>query len=138
MKQVLRYLEEDASELPAILGGDFNTWTIDKRSEKERKRLETDPRTPMRLIRPMEWEPLFEDLVSHGFAFEELNDFSRGTYPVPGFPIEAHLDWIAAKGLLLVEGKTSPAVLPAPYSDGLGRAVSDHHAVRVCLDFTAR
>lgn len=136
MKQVLRYLEEDANEIPTVIGGDLNTWTFDKRSEKERKRLEADPETPTRLLRPMEWEPLFEDLISHGYHFEKLNDFSRGTYPVPGFPIEAHLDWIAAKGCRVVEGESSPAVFPSPFSERLGGAVSDHHAVGVCLDLT--
>jgi endonuclease/exonuclease/phosphatase family metal-dependent hydrolase len=134
MKQVLQYLDEEAGEIPIVIGGDLNTWTFDKRSEEERKQLEGDAETPARLLQPMEWEPLFENLTSHGFAFEELNDLSRGTYPVPGFPAEARLDWIVAKGFRVVENETSPAVLPAPYSDRLGRAVSDHHAVRVCLD----
>jgi endonuclease/exonuclease/phosphatase family metal-dependent hydrolase len=138
MSQVLCHLDDEGVDIPTVIGGDFNTWTFDKRSEEERKQLESDPETPVRLLRPMEWEPLFEDLTSHGFAFHELNDFSRGTYPVPGFPVEAHLDWITAKGLRVVEADTSPAVIPAPHSKDLGRAVSDHHAVRVCLDFMAR
>ncbi len=138
MRQVLRCLEDNRGEVPTVLGGDLNTWTFNKRSDEERMQLEGDPDTPTRLLQPMKWEPLFEDLSSHGFTFDELNDFSRGTYPVPGFPIEAHLDWIAAKGLRVVEGETSPAVLPAPYSNRLGRAVSDHHAVRVCLELMAR
>jgi hypothetical protein len=82
----------------------------------------------------MDWEPLFDELASHGFTFEELNDLSRGTYPVPGFPIEARLDWIVARGFRAVETKASPAVIPAPYSDRLGRPVSDHHAIRVCME----
>jgi endonuclease/exonuclease/phosphatase family metal-dependent hydrolase len=138
MQQVLHYLDEEAGEIPTIIGGDLNTWSFDKRSDEERKRLESDPETPARLLRPMEWEPLFEDLSSHGFTYEELNDLSRGTYPVPGFPIEAHLDWIVARGFRVVESETSPSVLPAPYSDRLGRAVSDHHAVSVCLDAATR
>lgn len=134
MKQVLQYLDEEASEVATVIGGDLNTWTFDKRNEKEREQLKGDPETPARLLRPMKWEPLFEDLASHGFAFEELNDLSRGTYPVPGFPIEARLDWIVARGVRVAEGEISPAVIPAPYSEHLGRPVSDHHALRVCLD----
>jgi endonuclease/exonuclease/phosphatase family metal-dependent hydrolase len=135
MRRLLSYLDEEASDVPTVIGGDLNTWTFDKRSDEERRQLEADPETPARLLRPMPWEPLFEELTAHGFTFEELNDLSRGTYPVPGFPIEAHLDWIAAKGLRVVERQTSPAVVPAPHSDRLGRAVSDHHAVSVSLDF---
>jgi endonuclease/exonuclease/phosphatase family metal-dependent hydrolase len=134
MKQVLHYLDEEAIDVPTVLGGDLNTWTIDKRNEKERAQLKADPETPARLLRPMKWEPLFDDLASHGFAFEELNDLSRGTYPVPGFPIEARLDWIVARGMRVAEGESSPDVIPAPYSERLGRPVSDHHTLRVCLD----
>jgi hypothetical protein len=134
MEQVLQYLDEEAGDKPTVIGGDFNTWTFDKRNEEERRQLESDPETPARLLRPMEWEPLSEALESRGFAFEELNDLSRGTYPVPGFPIEARLDWIVAKGFRVIKSDISPAVIPAPYSDRLGRPVSDHHAIRVCME----
>jgi hypothetical protein len=64
-----------------------------------------------------------------------VHGFLRSTgYLLPGFPVDTRLDWIAAKGLRLVESETSPAVYPAPYSDRLARAVSDHHAVSACLD----
>ena len=77
----------------------------------------------------MKWEPLFEDLASHGFAFEELNDLSRGTYPVPGFPIEARLDWIVARGMGVAEGRCFAggdpgALLGALRAAGVGSSCS--------------
>ena len=54
MERLLRYLDEVPSDVPTVIGGDFNTWTIDKRSEKEREQLKADPETPARLLRPDE------------------------------------------------------------------------------------
>ena len=126
---VLDYLEKDERHLPTIVGGDLNTWSFDKRDEEERARLARDPATPGRLLRPMPWEPLFEELTANGYRFEDTNDLSRGTYPVPGFPIEARLDWIVTKGLCV----SDVSVWTAPHSERRGGPVSDHHAVSLTV-----
>ena len=63
--------------------------------------------------------------TAHGYVYESVNDLTRGTYPVPGFPVEARLDWLAAKGI----DARDPVVIPAAMSPRRKRPVSDHHAV---------
>ena len=125
MQQILELLASDGSDVPTIVGGDWNTWSFDKRDKKTQERLALAPETPGRLLRPMPWEPLFQALTSHGYVYESANDLTRGTYPVPGLDVEAHLDWLAAKGLLARD----PVVIPAAMSPHRNRPVSDHHAV---------
>ena len=72
-------------------------------------------------------EPLPADLdvvVGHHQEATE-QDTTRGTYPVPGFPVEARLDWLAAKGIYAKD----PVVIPAAMSPQRKRPVSDHHAI---------
>ena len=125
MQQILELLARDENDVPTILGGDWNTWSFDKRDKKAQERLARDPETPSRLLRPMAWEPLFAALTAHGYVYESANDLTRGTYPVPGFPVEARLDWLAAKGI----DARDPVVIPAAMSPRRKRPVSDHHAV---------
>ena len=125
MQQILEFLAIDGSDVPTIVGGDWNTWSFDKRDEQEKGRLARDPESPGRLLRPMPWEPLFQALTSHGYTYESANDLTRGTYPVAGFPIEARLDWLAAKGM----GAKDPVVIPAAKSPRQNRPLSDHHAI---------
>lgn len=133
MRQLLEYLEKEEPGIPTVLGGDLNTWSFDKRSKAEQGRLAGDPETPARLLSPMAWEPLFEELAAHGYRWEETNDLSRGTYPLPEVSVEARLDWILVRGL----HGSEPRVVPAPFSQRLGRSVSDHHAVAARVEIVS-
>lgn len=126
MRQLLEYLDSEDRSIPTILGGDLNTWSFDKRDNEAQARLGRNRDSTARLLRPLAWEPLFEELTAHGYAFEDANDLSRGTYPIPGSPAESRLDWIALKGLHAAD----PIVIPSPHSERLGRPISDHHAIR--------
>ncbi len=75
MQQILELLARDENDVPTILGGDWNTWSFDKRDKKAQERLARDPETPSRLLRPMAWEPLFAALTAHGYVYKSANDF---------------------------------------------------------------
>jgi endonuclease/exonuclease/phosphatase family metal-dependent hydrolase len=134
MAELLEALDDEDDTVATVIGGDLNTWTIDKTSDRERAELQASDETPTRLLRPMPWEPLFAEAASRGYSFEAANDLSRGTYPVPGFPIEARLDWILSRGLGRDPAAGAPSVIPAPFSERRGGPVSDHHLLRVVLE----
>ena len=129
MEQILAWLDRQQVGR-TVLAGDLNTWSIDKRKDEERARLASSADPAARLLRPMPYEALFDDLRRRSYEFEETNDLSKGTYPVPGFPLEARLDWIVARGLA-VSG--APQVVEAGHSETLGRQRSDHHALATCF-----
>jgi endonuclease/exonuclease/phosphatase family metal-dependent hydrolase len=115
---------------PAIIGGDFNTTTVDmdRRWGLLRACVAMAFR-PRRFRRPEPYEPLFDRIRAHGFSIDRAN--------VPGMPSftfsrlvpprwRPKLDWIAARGIQPVNG--SAAVVPARTSI-FGRRISDHDFV---------
>jgi endonuclease/exonuclease/phosphatase family metal-dependent hydrolase len=130
MRQVLSYLEA-ASDEATIIGGDFNTSTIDQSKAEEKQALAAGQDPLARLLKPMQYEPLFADLKSHGYEVEAWNDLSRGTALVLEYNVEARLDWIVGKGLS-IDGQ--PSVIRLGDSEELGRRLSDHHLLRVRLE----
>ncbi len=129
MRQVLSFLEA-APGHATIIGGDFNTSTIDQSKAEEKRALASDKDPLTRLLKPMKYEPLFADLKFHGYEVEAWNDLTRGTAMVLEYNVEARLDWIVGKGLCL-DGP--PSVIRLGESEELGRRLSDHHLLRVRL-----
>jgi endonuclease/exonuclease/phosphatase family metal-dependent hydrolase len=124
------FLSEIGNEAPVIIGGDFNTTTMDmdRRWAMLRAAVALALR-PRRFREPQPHEPLFDRIKEHGFSIEGAN-----VPAVPTFTItrlvpsrwRPKLDWIAARGIRPVSG--SAAVVPARTSI-LGRRVSDHDFV---------
>jgi endonuclease/exonuclease/phosphatase family metal-dependent hydrolase len=124
-RQMARLTSELPQDGPALIGGDFNTTTIDVRTWRNcamlgaRLALE-----PYRLRRPQRHEPLFEVLEAAGFDFGKSNVPLVPTYTpsglVPPF-LRAKLDWIGLRRLNAVAG--SARVVAARL--GL-RRISDH------------
>jgi hypothetical protein len=112
-----------------LIGGDFNTSTIDRTRDRDRefRELAADP---TRLLDVAPHEPLFRELAHRGFDWQASN--------VPGKPTERRqpgeparplgkIDWIFTRGLRCA----SPAILPALAADGT--AVSDHDCLLVTV-----
>ncbi|HET8726509.1 MAG TPA: endonuclease/exonuclease/phosphatase family protein [Alphaproteobacteria bacterium] len=121
-----------APGLPAVLGGDFNTTTLDLPSKAERRRVvEALPGAEARLADPVPYEPLFEIAASAGYDWRRCNLAGAVTQRTrrdgtPAPPL-GRLDWFLTKGL----AAESPAVVPA--TDAAGQALSDHDIVVVTL-----
>jgi endonuclease/exonuclease/phosphatase family metal-dependent hydrolase len=130
--QIRQYLEYLPRGEPAVIGGDFNTTTIDLRTNAlARRGMIRLIKEPRRLRYPQQWEPLFGRLAAAGFTHEHANVPGRPTFTftraVPPF-MRPKLDWILVRGVRAVQG--SAAVVPARLSIA-GRRFSDHDFV-VC------
>ena len=118
----------------AVIGGDFNTTTIDLSRPRELARLAFRLlREPRWLQRPEAHEPLFGRLIRAGFTFEGANvplvpTFTPAT-PMPRFS-RPKLDWIAVRGLRPLPG--SARVVCATRS--WGRRISDHDFIACDLE----
>jgi len=124
-RQISRFAGALPQDGAALIGGDFNTTTIDVRTWRNcailgaRLALE-----PYRLRRPQRHEPLFEILEGAGFDFHKSNVPLAPTYTPSGLVprlLRAKLDWIGLRKLNAVPG--SARVVPARL--GL-RRISDH------------
>ena len=121
-----------APGLPVLIGGDFNTNTLD-RSDRRRPLLVAAALRddPDRLVLPMRYEPMFDELRRRGYDWEHCNVMGARTQRTrpDGTPIEplGRIDWFFARGLAC----SDPAVLPAV--DEQGVAISDHDALVVTV-----
>jgi endonuclease/exonuclease/phosphatase family metal-dependent hydrolase len=123
-------LSEIGREAPAIVGGDFNTTTMDmdRRWAMLRAAAAIGLR-PRRFREPQPHEPLFDRIKEHGFSIEGANVPAVPTFTISRLVPKRwrpKLDWIAARGIQPVSG--SAAVVPARTAI-LGRRVSDHDFV---------
>jgi endonuclease/exonuclease/phosphatase family metal-dependent hydrolase len=124
------FLSGIGNEEPVIIGGDFNTTTVDMdRRWGILRACVAMALRPRRFRRPEPHEPLFDRMKEHGFSIEGAN--------VPGAPTftfsrlvppqwRPKLDWIASRGIKPMNG--SAAVVPARTAI-FGRRVSDHDFV---------
>ena len=117
---------------PVLIGGDFNTNTLD-RSNHERPAivLEALRDDPLRLDLPMAYEPMFQELRGRGYEWESCNVMGARTQRTrpDGTPREplGRIDWFFSRGLTCYD----PAVIPAV--DQAGVAISDHEALAVTI-----
>jgi endonuclease/exonuclease/phosphatase family metal-dependent hydrolase len=119
--------------IPAILGGDFNTTTVELSSPAllikviAMMMLRSD-----RFRHPQRWEPLFERLRQAGFDIDGANVHGQATFApsrlVPPI-LRPKLDWLAVRDLKPVLG--SAAVVPARLSTFSPR-FSDHDFI-MCM-----
>ena len=127
MREFMGALPRDGA---AIIGGDFNTTTIDLRTPSlMMKAAPLFLLTPWRFRRPQPWEPLFERLGKAGFETRGANAPGRATFTfsraIPPW-VRPKLDWIALRRLK--PEPRSAAVVPAR-NGMLSRRFSDHDFV---------
>lgn len=131
-RTLLDAIDRHAPGSPVLIGGDFNTSTFglaDKdRPDVVRAALHDNPE---RLVLPMGYEPMFEELRRRGYDWTQCNSMGAATQrtrpdgtPKPPF---GRIDWFFARGLAC----SDPAVVPAV--DAAGVAISDHDALAVTV-----
>ena len=126
VSEIVERLEETDTAL--VIGGDFNTSTIDPTTSTDPFRLRTEliDQEPNRFVAPFPHEPLFDLLAAHGFSRGTANtgDITqrmreRG-YPKP--PL-GRIDWIFNRNCMAFDAKCHPAMNAKHYT------VSDHDLV---------
>lgn len=130
--QMRQYLEGFPAGA-AIVGGDFNTTTVDLGSRASLiKVMALFLLQHYRFRNPQKWEPLFERLREAGFNTAGANVSGTATFTpsrlVPSI-VRPKLDWLALRGLKPIAG--SAAVVPARISLFAPR-FSDHDFI-MCI-----
>ena len=121
--------------MPAILGGDFNTTTVELSTPAAFiKVMVMTLFRPNRFRHPQGWEPLFQRLREAGFDTADANVSGAATFsPTRLVPpiFRPKLDWLAVRGLKAVAG--SAAVIPARLSS-FGARFSDHDFIMCTVE----
>jgi endonuclease/exonuclease/phosphatase family metal-dependent hydrolase len=125
--QMAEFLAALPSEGPALVGGDWNTTTLDLGT---RTALFTEGwrllLQPARLRTPERYEPLFDRLMQAGFDIRGVNVPHKSTFTLSrAIPpiLRPKLDWIAHRELRPVPGT---AAIVRAHPSILGARVSDH------------
>jgi endonuclease/exonuclease/phosphatase family metal-dependent hydrolase len=129
---LLDAIDRDFPGRPVLIGGDFNTNSMERadheRPDAVQRALAADPD---RLVRPMCYEPMFDEMAQHGYDWESCNVMGAVTQRTrpDGTPAEPHgrIDWFFARGLACRD----PVVIAAV--DDSGTAISDHEALAVTI-----
>jgi endonuclease/exonuclease/phosphatase family metal-dependent hydrolase len=131
--QMIQYLDGFPADAAAIIGGDFNTTTVDLSSRTWFiKVMALFLLQRYRFRNPQKWEPLFERLREAGFDTAGANVSGMATFtPSRLLPpiVRPKLDWLALRGLKPIAG--SAAVVPARTSFFAPR-FSDHDFI-MCI-----
>ncbi len=128
MRVLCAALDGYAGDAPVVIGGDFNTNTIDRlrepTPEDKRALLAADPD---RLSNPVPYEPMFEAAAEFGYDWQTCNapGPTQRTRP-DGSPLEpfVKLDWFFTRGV----AAQNPRIVAA--TDEAGAAISDHELIR--------
>jgi endonuclease/exonuclease/phosphatase family metal-dependent hydrolase len=131
-RQMAQFLAAMPSHGPAVIGGDFNSTTVDWTNPHAMLKVAAlMVLRPRRFRDPVRYEPLFERLRDAGFKIEGVNLPLKPTFTfnriIPPM-FRPKLDWIAIRGIEAVPG--SAKVVP-PRSSLLQRRASDHDLI-VC------
>ena len=134
MEVLCKSLDRYAKNSPLLIGGDFNTSTIDFTSGEPSpgEKLEVMRDGIQRLHDPVAFEPMFGIARSYGLDWSDCNapgptqrTRPDGT-PAPPF---GKIDWFFTRGLKA----SAPAIVPAV--DHEGNTISDHELIRVEVEF---
>jgi endonuclease/exonuclease/phosphatase family metal-dependent hydrolase len=131
--QISQYLHGFPPAVPAIIGGDLNTTTVELSSPASLiKAITLSLVRPGRFHNPQRFEPLFERLRQAGFETTGANVIGAPTFtPTRLIPpiVRPKLDWLAVRGVKPITG--SAGVIPARTS-WFSPRFSDHDFI-ICL-----
>jgi len=129
-RQMEDFLRAIGDEARVIIGGDFNTSTLDMDRRWSLLRAAAKiVASPRRFREPQPYEPLFDRMNEHGLSIKGANVAHAPTFTLSrAVPMRwrPKLDWIAARGVAPKEGS---AAVVAARTSVLGRRVSDHDFV---------
>ena len=132
VSHLLDVVERYDGDAPLLIGGDFNTSTVDRTQDRDVEFRRTEFATdPMRHLDVEAHEPLFRELADRGFDWSASNVPGRPTErPQPGEPMRplGKIDWIFTRGLRAV----APEIVPA--LDANGAYISDHDCLLVTVE----
>jgi endonuclease/exonuclease/phosphatase family metal-dependent hydrolase len=136
-RAMLDAIDAHASQMPVLIGGDFNTSTFDLPISQQPELVAAALRDdPQRLHLPMRYEPMFEELKARGYDWETCNPMGATTQRTrpDGTPPPPHgrIDWLFSLGLACSDAVVVPAV------DSAGTAISDHEALAVTIRMGGR
>jgi endonuclease/exonuclease/phosphatase family metal-dependent hydrolase len=130
--RLLDLVERRDPAAPVLIGGDFNSSTVDGAADADGSRRQALAMAdPTRLVRVEPWEPLFALMAARGFDCQACNVADAPTQrPLRGEPRRAlgKIDWIFTRGLRA----TRPAIVPALRPDGAPS--SDHDCLVVTIE----
>ena len=111
---LLDAIDRARAGLPVLIGGDFNTNTME-RARAERRAASPRRCAPIRPAAfPMPYEPMFAELQARGYEWETCNVIGEATQRTrpDGTPPPPHgrIDWFFARGLDCDDPATIPAV----------------------------
>jgi endonuclease/exonuclease/phosphatase family metal-dependent hydrolase len=129
---MLDAIDAHAPRMPVLIGGDFNTSTFSVPNSHQPKVVDAALREdPQRLVLPMRYEPMFEELKARGYDWESCNPMGATTQRTrpDGTPAPPHgrIDWLFSRGLVCSDAAVIPAV------DSKGVAISDHDVLAVAI-----
>jgi endonuclease/exonuclease/phosphatase family metal-dependent hydrolase len=128
--RLLDFIERYDSGAPTLIGGDFNTSTLDRNSEQFEMEKRAAATHPQRLIEVAPYEPLFALMADRGFDWRHCNVLGQPTErqdPQRALRPPAKIDWFFTRGLEAAE----PAITPALCPDGTPS--SDHDCLAVTV-----
>ncbi len=133
MGALLAALDSYAPDMPVVVGGDFNTSTVDRDpfwGPDAKRPLIVE--NPDRLIDPIAYEPLFELAADAGYDWERANVLGAATMRTrpdgtPAPPM-GKIDWFFTRGL----DATDPEVVAAVDGND-ATAISDHDLLAVTV-----
>ena len=134
MEVLLSCIEEYAPQSPAVIGGDFNTFSFEREMlrgslEDIRRLLGEDPG---RVLHPDRHEPLFAAAKSYGYDWRDCNQLGEPTQRIMSSPLSVRtgkkLDWFFARGLQA----SAPEVINATPAD-IEYYLSDHELITTSL-----
>ena len=129
-RQMEDFLRAIGDQTRVIIGGDFNTSTMDMDQRWSLLRAAAKiVVSPRRFREPQPREPLFDRMKEHGLSIEGANVPHKPTFTLSrAVPMRwrPKLDWIAARGVAPKEGS---AAVVAARTSALGRRISDHDFV---------
>lgn len=122
---LLHAIDAYAADQPVLIGGDFNTSTLD-RAEVPWPVIDDE-----RAMNPIAYEPLFDHMREHGYSWQAANDMNTPTqrrHSEDGSTAPlGKIDWFFTRGLDVLTAKTVPAV------DARGRPLADHEMLVVTI-----
>lgn len=130
MRILLDAVDRHAPGMPAVIGGDFNSFSMARGTHKDGGKLSALlAEDPDRLLNPQPYEPLFAIAEAQGFDWRACNGPGPTRRPTDGRSARplGRIDWFFTRGVAAADPATLAAV------DATGASISDHELISVTI-----